>query len=393
VTGRRTLLAAALACATLLTAGAAAAALVVEILSPSAREHVFGVVEVTAEVRSDEPVPRVELFLDDRLIGVRMAPPYAWTIDVGEDNRDRRFSVVAHGASGATASDTVITKSIVIDDAIDLNLKQLYVTVTRGGERALDLERADFQVIDGGDRRELVTFERGDVPLTAVLMVDASASMRGRPLAAALDGARSFMRQMKPLDEAMLLLFSDRVLLATPFTGREDALAAGVGEVEAAGETALNDHLYLALKLLDRRQGRRVVVLLTDGADVVSALGMDEVLWKERRGNALVYWLRLEGGGMAGAEFSSSWRGYEGNARQLRLFEELVEESGGRIETVGSLDEVEGAFAGILQELREQYVLGYYPLGLKGDGSWRRVEVKVAAPGVRVRAREGYVDQ
>ena len=110
------------------------------------------------------------------------------------------------------------TPAIQVNDTLDLPLQQLFVTVTRSGDRVGKLGRDDFLVIDDDTRQQLVTFEGGDAPLTAVLLVDSSQSMRGSRLASAVQGVRSFTAGMQDLDEVMGILFSDRMLAASPFT-------------------------------------------------------------------------------------------------------------------------------------------------------------------------------
>ena len=158
----------------------------------------------------------------------------------------------------------------------------------------------------------------------------------------------------------------------------------------AEGGTAVNDHLYLALELLAARRGRRVIVLLSDGLDSASVLGMKDVLSAGRRGSTLIYWLRLPL--TAGQSFSSAWRGASEHRREMADLERAVRRSGGQIVTLGRIDEALVAFEHILAELRGQYVLGYYPTVDRDDGSWHRVRVRVAQPGVEVRYRDGYVD-
>ena len=113
---------------------------------------------------------------------------------------------------------------------------------------------------------------------------------------------------------------------------------------------------------------------------------------------ALIYWLRLPYREVAGEaadklpDISSPWRNTEDYHRELDLLRRTVEESGGRVELLSSLAEITPAFAGILAELREQYVLGFYPGRARHDGSWHRLAVRVRTPGAEVRCREGYVD-
>lgn len=366
-------------------------AILVSILRPGSGQAVFGRVELAAEVFSDEPLDRVEFYVDGALEAQVRRPPWSVTLDVGEDNRDRRFEVVARGRWGGVGRAAVATHPVEIVAQLEVALHQVFVTASRGGEPVRDLPRERFRLVDDGHREELVTFERGDVPITAVLLLDASESMAGPYLEGAIQGARTFLGETGPLDEAMILLFSDRPLAATPFSNDRDELLAGLGGAVAQGGTALNDHLYASLRLLDGVQGRRVVVLFSDGTDVQSILSMREVLWKVRRSNATIYWVRLDRGDPS--SLSSAWRDFQSSEAEWKGLAEAVEESGGRTLVLDDIDQADGAFSEVMAELRGQYVLGYYPTEPRRDGSWRPLRISVDGLEVKLRYRGGYVDE
>lgn len=373
-------------------AGVAAAGgepLDVVITSPAAGRPLFGAVEIAARVYGD--ARRVELYLDGLQVGVLESPPYRLRLDLGEENREHRIEVRAVGPGGEVAEAVLESPLIRIDDQVEAGLRQLYVTVSDGGRRVLDLEAGDFQVLDNGERQELVTFAGGDVRITAALLVDASSSMKGGRLRAALTGAASFLAGLLADDEASLLVFSDHLLAATPFAADPGLLAAGLAGVEAAGGTALADHLYLALKRLEARQGRRVVVVLSDGVDSHSTLAMADVAWLSRRSRALVYWIRTDPRDRESLRFSA-WKDPRLYRAEYEQLTRVVADSGGRILTLGSLEEAAGAFGELLRELREQYVLGYYPSQRRSDGHWHQTFVRVRRGGLAVRAQAGYVD-
>jgi len=256
------------------------------------------------------------------------------------------------------------------------------------------VEPGDFEILDEhGDREPITTFNGGELPLSAVLLLDSSESMKGEPLQAALAGVRSFVGRTRPDDETMVAFFSDRLLAATTFTKDDAALQRALGDVQAVGGTAVNDHLYYALNRLQPRLGRRVIVLLSDGLDVSSQLDMEQVLWRARRSQAMVYWLRLESeANKSGAPmYISSWRGAADNQRQFQLLEQVVKESGGRIVGIHQLSEIDDAFRVVIDELREQYVLGFQPSNMKSDGKWHGLDVKVHGD-YAVRSRTGFID-
>jgi Ca-activated chloride channel family protein len=360
--------------------------------SPAAGAPTFGEIEIAAGVRSSARIVRIEFFIDGESVGELLHPPFRMTIDVGWENRERRYEVEARDARGEVMRAVRVTPSIAIDLEVGVTLHEVYVTALRGREHVLDLGEQDFVVLDDGVPQPIVTFTRGDVRLVAAILVDASLSMRGAPLRSALRGAASFARGLTAEDDATILLFSDRLLHSTPFTSDAGVLTAGLAGVDATGGTALNDHLYLAIKRLETQLGRRVVILLSDGIDPHSALRMQEVAWLARHSRALIYWIR-PGAPVPGEMHFSSWKGPEQYREEYRLLTKVVEDSGGRIVTIAGIEQADVAFQEIFRELRNQYILAFQPANLRGDGRWRRLEVRARPPGVRVRAPAGYLDQ
>lgn len=357
----------------------------------------FGEVEMEATVVAEVPIERVAFYVDGVVMGERTEPPWTLTVNVGVENREHRFEVVVYAEGGLTATASSSTPAIRVDERVDITLQQLYVTVTDRdtGERVLTLQPDDFEIFDEGRVQDRVTFARGDIPFTSMVLLDSSVSMEGVKLRAAVQGASAFFRGMQGLDEGKLLVFSDRVLHTTPFTTVPEVLTAGLPGIHARGGTAVADHLYLALQQIEARQGRRVVVLLSDGVDSHSVLRMARILERARHSQALIYWLQLpytEGSEGELPSLRGAWRTAEEYRREFETLRRVVEESAGRIQILGSVADIEPAFREILRELREQYVLGYYPSHARRDGTFRRVRVKVDRSGTDVRCQSGYLD-
>ncbi|HVN74839.1 MAG TPA: VWA domain-containing protein [Thermoanaerobaculaceae bacterium] len=391
----------------LVAAAASAAPPHVEITSPRAATPAFGAVQFAVAVTSEEAVARVRFVVDGRPVGERTQPPYSIITMLADENVEHTFRAEAVTASGVSGSAEVRTPVFRSNQEVEIELRQLYVRVTErradgkpgaapAAERQVaDLKREQFTVLDDGKEQTIRTFASGETPIAAVVLLDASLSMAGERLKAALDGAKTFFRAMAPLDEGRLIVFSDRVLHASPFTTVSDVLLTGLDGIRAQGGTALNDHLYLALRDADQRQGRRVVILLSDGVDSHSAMPMTEVRQAARSSQAIVYWIRMNDLGHAADEapsLTSTWRDRKSHRREFEELGETVRESGGRIVPVSSLDRIEPAFAEILRELRGQFVLGYYPTERRHDDSWHRVVVKVDDPAYLVHTRDGYLD-
>jgi Ca-activated chloride channel family protein len=369
----------------------------VSIVEPGDGAFVIGELDVVVEVVSRAEIAEVEFQLEGRPIGTLTMEPFRLHVDLGEKNTPHRFSVVARDVEGNHATHSVTTRPMPISADYEVELQQLYVSVTRGDQRALDLERERFFVSDEGDLQELVTFARGDIPFTAVLLIDASASMYGDKIVSAIAGAASFVHGMKDLDQAQVMIFSDQLLSTTPITDAKAVLTAGLGGTEARGGTALQDHLFVGLKLLEQRQGRRVLILLSDGVDTHSVLPMQQVFEMARKSNALIYWIRVARKGsdpqsLEQKNLSSAWKNSIQYKEQRDTLIQVVNQSGGQIYGVTSPLQIRPVFIGILEELREQYVLGYYPDNKRNDGRWHRVKVRVEVEGVEIRAPRGYID-
>lgn len=370
----------------------------VSFVEPGDGDFVYGEIDVEVEVVSSAQIAEVEFQLDGRPIGTLTVEPFRLHVDLGERNVPHRFSVVVRNIEGEQVTESVTTQPMPIAADFEVELQQLYVSVERGEDRVLDLERNVFSVIDEGDPQDLVTFARGDIPFTAVLLIDASGSMFGDKIESAVAGAASFIHGMKDLDQAQVMVFSDQLLSTTPITDAKEILTAGLSSTEARGGTALQDHLFVALTLIAQRQGRRVLVLLSDGIDTHSVVPMTQVFDAARRSNVLVYWIRFSRDGDDTADvtrmnFSSAWKNPSQYREEGATLAKVVDESGGRIFNVVDPREIQPVFIRILDELRAQYVLGYYPNNKRNDGQWHRVKVAVEAADVDVRAPRGYVDR
>ncbi len=376
------------------TVAAAESSLEVAITQPDFGAVIFGPTEVAAAVYPvDADIESVEFYLDGVLVATDGEAPFEVEIDAGQDNREHRIEVVARGVDGSTGSASLTTGVIRTDDEVAVELRQLFVTITRNGERLTGLPQEAFSVFDDNVPQTLVTFAGGEVPFSAALVVDASKSMSGGKLQTAIEGASEFLGGMRQLDEAMLILFSDRVMAETPFSSFPRLVLLGLRQAVAEGGSAVNDALFTALKRLTPRLSRKVLILLSDGNDVESVLPMEAVQAVLRREQAVVYWIRLGGGSTKpGVGRTNSWRGVDANRVEFELLEEAVVESGGRIVDVSAVSQVGPAFKAILAELRDQYVLGYYPSSERGPGSWHEIRVRVDAD-ADVRVRSGYLER
>ena len=297
------------------------------------------------------------------------------------------LAVVASLAVAAFAQDQ---SAPLFRSATDLVIVTATVT-TRDGQPARRLPKDAFTITEDGVAQTVSVFDTGDVPLSIGLLVDTSGSM-GDKLEDVQDALRHFVDTLQSDDEVFLMEFADGVRMVTPFDDGRDSVRRAIGQLDASGGTALYDGAVRALDALARaRHRRRALVLITDGNDTNSRTSSREATDAARRSEAIVYALGI-GHGSRGSfghlQFGTA------DAVDMGTLRRLSEPSGGRsyrLENAhaGGVDAVEQAIAEIGAELRHQYTLGYSPANTAKSG-FRRIEVRVADPTLRVRARSGY---
>lgn len=253
--------------------------------------------------------------------------------------------------------------------------------VDRRGNLVTDLTRDDFEVIEDGRPEELQYFAVGDgdtaPPLHVGLMLDASGSMQNDLRLA--QGASIKFLNLLPHSEDITLVDFDTQVRITRYPQRDfPRLVERIRQRKPDGWTALYDALGTFLDGVDRQEGRRILVMYTDGADSRSVLTLGETLTLLRASPVTVYAI-----GFVGNAGSSRQR------LQMTLMQ-LTEVTGGQAFFPSSMKGVEDAYDQVLAEISGQYHLGYLSDNTTADGAWRKVEITVKRPDVRVRARKGY---
>lgn len=256
----------------------------------------------------------------------------------------------------------------------------IYATVLDGqGRLVTGLQQNDFTVLDNGRPVELTTFSNAPQPFTAVVMLDTSASMTNNLEFLKL-AAEQFLIRLLPTDAAQVGAFNDKIQLSGRFTNDRDALIAALDELQFGNPTRLNDAIDASLDALSRAEGRRVILLFSDGEDTASRIGFGEVLERARDDEVMVYSIGLESEYMQGTRMVRS--------RPSRDLRRIAEETGGGYFELKRTAELAPTFTRVAQELRAQYLLAFAPATL--DGKVHRLEVRVR-PGLTVRARRSYV--
>lgn len=241
------------------------------------------------------------------------------------------------------------------------------VAVSGRGESEPDLTAGDFEVRDDGARRDAHLAGRGDEPIHAMLVLDASSSVAGARLEHLKEAAKATLAALRPGDRATLLGFRYDVRLLSGVADDPQRVAAAVDGIVAGGYSALRDAAAAALALADPVRGRTLVILFSDGFDSLSALPPEPLLEMARGSEAVLHAVALESG------------------TAPPFLEALAEETGGRMWPAESPQRLREAFLDALGEFRHRYMLEFEPAGKPG---WHRLEVKVK--GARVLARKGY---
>jgi Ca-activated chloride channel homolog len=263
-----------------------------------------------------------------------------------------------------------------------VDLATFAATVTdRKGNIVTDLTRDDFEVIEDGTPQTIDYFAEGDGATSPAmhlgLMVDASSSMQADMKLA--QGAAIKFLNMLPAAEDITLVDFDTQVRITRYPQRDFArLVERIRQRKPDGWTALYDALGTYLDGADAQDGRKVMVMYTDGADSRSALSLSETLTLLKASQVTVYAIGL-------VENTGSSR------HQLQMtLRQLTEATGGQAFFPTAMKDVESAYDKVLAEIKGQYHLGYLSTNALRDGAWRKVEIRVKRSDLRVRARKGY---
>ena len=261
------------------------------------------------------------------------------------------------------------------------NIVPLYVTVTDGNNRLVaNLVKEDFEVYDNEVQQEIVVFRNDVQPISVVVMLDTSASMTGK-LKLLMAGAEQFFIRMLPGDQGRVGAFNDKVELTSEFTDDRDRLIAELDTLDFGNPTRLYDAIATSLDALQGIQGRRVILVFTDGDDTSSAAKSDEVLDRAVVEEVMVYAIGLR------AEYFNGRRMVR--SRPDRNLRKYAQETGGGYFELRSDDDLGSTFTRVAQELHSQYVIGFTPTEL--DGEPHGLEVRLRRAGMTARARQSYI--
>ncbi len=267
---------------------------------------------------------------------------------------------------------------------VDVKLVNVFVNVTdRNGAIVGGLAREDFALAEDGRPQQIAVFERqSELPLNLTLAIDTSGSVH-KDLAEEASAARRFAHALlRTQDQMSLLQFATDVRILTPFTNKLSQIDRGLGQLHSDFATALYDAVYLGAEKLGQKQGRKVLVLVSDGGDTAQSTTYAEALEHSLRNEVMIYSIidvPIE---------ASAGRDLGGEHALIAL----AEQTGGKsfYVTEGGLDK---AFAQVSDDLRTQYLLGYYPHHPVLGASFHRLQVTIpraAAQSFNIRYKAGY---
>ncbi len=270
---------------------------------------------------------------------------------------------------------------------VDVNLVNVYVTVTDDqGSPVGGLTKDNFVLKEDDQEQRIAVFDRESAkPISIALAIDTSLSTRhDLPLEQA--SAKRFAHAIiRPVDAMSVYAFSETVNESTRgYTSDLKRLDDAIEHVRMGAATALYDAIYLTSRALDKRTGRKVIVLITDGGDTISKVDYKEALRAAEEAEALVYSIIV-----VPIENSA---GRETGGEHALI--QLSEDTGGKYYYATSTAQLDEAFRKISDELRTQYLLAYYPAQRTSFSEFRRIQVKVAgvpdSSAYKVRHRAGY---
>ena len=351
----------------------------VRILSPAEGAYITGAVRLSAVIEpasAARQVAEVAFFADGHQVCTVVQPPYACEWDAGERLTEHQIRVVARLRSGERVAQTARTRGVSVAESVEVDVVQVTAVVTDGAGRFVrGLTRADFTVLDDGRAQPISHFAAENIPLELVAAIDVSASMRDA-LPALKAAAKRFLAGLEAADQTTVLAFNENIFTLARRTTDRAVRERAVDRMAAWGGTALYDAIIRAMDILGRQSGRRAIVVFSDGDDQSSHAALDAVVRAAEGSDATIYAI-------------GQGRAVRAPALQ-QLLERIASVSGGRAFFSPDESRLDRAFADILEDLRNQYVLSYPVPDAARSDRWHTIRVEAGGGKYHVRARQGY---
>jgi VWFA-related protein len=352
----------------------------VRITSPLGRTGTPGAIRIVAQIRTEDatlPGP-VRFAVDGQLLATDTdGPPYVaeW---VDENPFERReITVEVTDSLGRDVTDRVVLEPFDLIDETQVTSVLVEASVQDKQGRAIkSVPLTQFTILEDGVPQQVDLAQQEALGVTFALLIDSSRSM-SRRLEFVQRTAATLADYMTPLDRMLVAPFSTGVGAVTGPTDDRKTLHEAIGSVASTGGTAILDSLAELSNRLAKVEGRRAIVLITDGYDEHSTLSVDDALAAAKAARATVYVIGI--GGVAGVSFKGE-----------RMLRRIAAETGAKAFFPASEDQLELVRGTLADDVRHRYVFAYTPSNQKMDGSWREISVRCEVPEYAVRARPGY---
>lgn len=355
-------------------AGQSPAEPALKILSPGDDAYVSGPTLLRASVDPPNQVTSVAFSVDGRQVCVLTKLPFECDWDAGVNVDEHQVRVVVTLMGGHRIVRTVRTKGVAFAERVDVDVVQVTVTVTDGhGHFVKGLPKDAFHISEDGQPQTITHFASEDVPLELLVAVDISGSMT--PAIPKLkEAVKEFLNAVPVGDKVTLLGFNDNIFALSRRATDPAERTRALDRLKPWGSTVLYDVILRGVETLGRQTGRKALIVFTDGEDQGSHAGIADV---ERRLQSSDVTLYMIGQGR-GVTLESL----------KKIMQRLSLPTGGRALFTDSINELHDAFGELLDELANQYLLGY-PSSAKRDDAWHKIKVDVDGYH-QVRARQGY---
>jgi len=337
----------------------------------------------------------------------------------GNRQPDTQQSPVKTGPEEVDAGDVVRVNTTLVTIPVSV--------MDRAGRYVPNLNKQDFRIWEDDVEQEVAFFSSADKPFSVVLMIDTSGSTRFR-LEEIQDAAINFVNQLRPDDRVMVVSFDDDIKVLADFTSDRERLRKAILRTHTGDGTKLYDAIDMVInQRLNQIQGRKAIVLFTDGVDTTSRhANYQSTVMDSEELDALIYpvqydtfsdvtaggptfpggnqddvLIQILGGIFGGGRnrrggIGGGGRGPAGSSRQEyeianRYLRDLSENTGGREYQADSMQNLATAFANVAEELRRQYSIGYYPKRPAQPGQRRQIRVRTNQPNLAVKSRDSYI--
>lgn len=377
-----------------------------EFTSPRRLSTVVGpaVATLSVEPTAGASVVSIAFSVDGQPVASKSSPPWTFAWDAG-DGAAHRLSAVAKFTDGTEGRASVETSRLIVNETEEVAVVNVYaIARTAKGGYVTDLTAKDFAVLENERPQTVDRFSAERRPLRIAIVLDTSFSMEGDKLKSAIASAVEFLNIIQPGDEGLVISFSDDVRVVQDLTSNKAEMEAAIRKVEAKGGTSLYDAIFKASERLAEFEGRRVMVVLSDGRDEAdnglepgSLHTLEEAQDRAVRNEVMVFAIGL---GRSLARDAKALRenptaraedmDFFGRKPLVTILDSMAQTTGGTAVFSPGASQLRRSFEQVADDLRHQYALAYRSDDKRHDGAWRAIKVVVSRPGVSVTNRKGY---